>query len=496
MQSAHITAPKAGPRTKSPAAKADPTDPLRQIDSTADPGRGTANDLLAVGLVLVVLLAPLPVGSNRGAIWALWAVLLGAGAATYLLAIAFAGAQRSFRAAPVRRWFWVLGATLLFAVAQTLPIASVVPAWAQALPDAVAQRPASLSLAPSASLLAVMRSATMLLFLFLMIEASARPGRAQMIGWALFSGVAVYAVWSFALLLVFGDRYFWGEKTSALGSATGTFVSHNSFALFLAIGAVLGLSLILERARVPRMRHPGGRRRISRASLMTLLLWSMLGVVVAALLATRSQIGVAAGLAGLGLVWAVTPRGDAKGASGRHRWIGAGLSATAGLAVLALVIFGIPTQAAAPQGSPEVVAHGDFTAQAWRMVLARPFAGYGLDAFPAAFELFHRAPVSPEFLWEKAPSTYLGLWVELGVVFGTLPLLAAAGFLSRLIHVLQARRHDLALVVSAVAALLVVGVHSIADFGIEMQANQFLLAAVLGLGLARRIVPARPGAKQ
>lgn len=474
-----------------PGRKAGPAKTPLTKPAIPDASRRRANAALAVGLVLIVLLAPLPVGSNRGAVWMLWAMALGLGASLYFFVLATVENVRPFRAVPLLRWFWFGAAALFFALVQVLPVAPVLPAWVVALPESVAQRPASLSLAPAATLLAVLRGATLALFLFLMIEAGARLGRALAVGWALFSGVAVYALWSLASLFVFGDSFFWGKKTSALGSATGPFVNHNSFALFLAVGAVLGLSLVLERARLPRMRHPAGWRWHSGANMMTLLLWSMLVVVAAALVATRSKIGIAAGAVGLGFVWAIMPRGFSAGGRNIHLWIGTGGAA----AVVALTVFlgGLSVNASAPQGIAENLSRGDFVAQVRLMILARPLSGYGLDAFSGAYELFHRAPVSPEFIWDKSPSAYLTLWVELGVLFGTLPLIAAAGLLARLVGVLRLRRHDVALVVSALAALVVVAVHSTADFGIEIQANQFLLLAVLALGLARRVVPEQMG---
>jgi membrane protein implicated in regulation of membrane protease activity len=65
-------------------------------------------------------------------------------------------------------------------------------------------------------------------------------------------------------------------------------------------------------------------------------------------------------------------------------------------------------------------------------------------------------------------------------------MIAAAGLALRLVQVLRRRHHDVALVAAALAALLTTGIHSLVDFSLEMQANQFLLLAVLALGVARR----------
>ncbi len=470
---------------------------LRPVSAGADPAQATGSDrrrrrintVLAVGLVALVLLAPLPVGSNRGAAWMLWAMVLGLGAALYFGAIAMLPVMRSFRAAAVRPWLWLVAAALLFALVQTLPVARVLPGWLSALPATGAPRPASLSLAPGASYLGALRGATMLVFFVLMLEASARLGRALAIGWALFFGVAFYAFWGLMSLRFFGNSFFWGEKLNYLTAATGPFINRNSFATFLGMGAVLGLALILERARLPRMRHPAGNRLTSAENLTSMLLWVLWLIVILALLATESRMGFAATMLGLVLVWVALPRGSSAGKNGTAlRWLG-GLAALAGFGVVLLVQGGgvIERSLLIEANSASRL---DLYAQVLEMIAARPLTGYGLDAFQPAYELFHHAPVSAAVIWDKTHSTYLALWVELGVVFGTLPMVAAAGLATRLVTVLRRRRHDVALVLAALAALLVSGVHSLVDFSLEMQANQFLLLAILALGVARRTIPA------
>ncbi|MBW6505863.1 MAG: O-antigen ligase family protein [Rhodobacteraceae bacterium] len=457
----------------------------------SDRHRRRINTILAFALVALVLLAPLPVGSNRGAAWMLWAMLMGVGAAVYFGAIAMLPVVRGFRAATVQPWLWLVVAALLFALVQTLPLAPVLPGWLTTLPATGAPRPTSLSLAPGASYLAVLRGVTMLVFFVLMLEASARLGRALAIGWALFFGVAFYALWGLMSLRFFGNSFFWGEKLNYLTAATGPFINRNSFATFLGMGAVLGLALILERARVPRMRHPAGNRLTSAENLASLLFWVLWLIIILALLATESRMGFAATMLGLVLVWVALPRGSSAGRNAAvKRWLG-GFAALAGFGVVLLVQGG-----GVVERSLLIEANSasrlDLYAQVLEMIAARPLAGYGLDAFQPAYELFHHAPVSAAVIWDKTHSTYLALWVELGVVFGTLPMLAAVGLATRLVTVLRRRRHDVALVLAALAALLVGGVHSLVDFSLEMQANQFLLLAILALGVARRTVPASP----
>tara|TARA_B110000908_G_C10058388_1_gene359443 strand:- start:546 stop:776 length:231 start_codon:yes stop_codon:yes gene_type:complete len=56
------------------------------------------------------------------------------------------------------------------------------------------------------------------------------------------------------------------------------------------------------------------------------------------------------------------------------------------------------------------------------------------------------------------------------------------------VHQLKALRNsnrDYALSISALAVIIVAGIHSLVDFSLEIQANVFLFLAILALGLAK-----------
>jgi O-antigen ligase len=112
------------------------------------------------------------------------------------------------------------------------------------------------------------------------------------------------------------------------------------------------------------------------------------------------------------------------------------------------------------------------------MIAARPLTGFGADSFPLAYEIFHRPPVPADLVWDRAHSTYLTLWAESGLVFGSLPPLAGALALALLWP-----RRQAPLAAAAIAALCLSGLHSLVDFSLEIPANLYLLLAVTGLGL-------------
>ena len=116
------------------------------------------------------------------------------------------------------------------------------------------------------------------------------------------------------------------------------------------------------------------------------------------------------------------------------------------------------------------------------MIKTHPLTGFGFDSFPLAFEMFHQPPVTAGFVWDKAHSTYLTVWTEAGLLFGSLPPLAGALALVALWSIARAPMRILRWRVSGRWSLCGLQ-HSTVDFSLEIQANMFVLLAIVALGL-------------
>lgn len=444
-------------------------------------GRGgpSLRSLVAVGLVAIVVLAPLPVGSNRAAAWLVWTAVM-AGLAALMLGQRALMPQRA--AQGTLRAPELVAAALALAVwgaVQIVPGLGHDPAFWSGLPDTGTAPPATISLAPGATALAMLRIFGSALFLGLILRVAGRPDRALRMAWVIYAGIVAHAVWGLIAWRLLGDIHFWGAKTDYRGVVTGAFINRNSFATFLGMGACLGLSLMLDRGRRPQIRRAGGGWA-SAERLTTLLLWIGFALVILALVGTQSRMGLFATACGLALVLMLAPAGQ----TGRRRlW-----AALAGVAVLGLLAApGVLERSLFVAGAGE--ARAELYRQVWQMIRARPLAGYGLDAFAPAFELFHAPPVSAQYVWDLAHSSYLTLWVEAGLVVGSLPMLAGALALRRLARRAvpgAAEGAAGALARAGLGALTLGAIHALVDFSLEMQANLFLLLALVALGLAPR----------
>jgi O-antigen ligase len=448
---------------------------LGAMTTTRAPNRQQrANDILAVVLLAVLALAPIPLGSNRPFFWALWAAVLGAVGVGYMLVLVV-GRER-LRFSPARLWLpLVLTLSLMgFLALQMLPLSPAGFAFPTAQDELVAGR--TLSLAPGSTWHVLLQAGTYVLFFLLMLQVAVNRTRARMLGAAILAIVAAHAAYGLVALTTLGDPLLFFAKWAYEGHATGTFVNRNSFATFLALGFVLGLALTLREAL---RGDPSGFLRPGK----TMIYLAGTGLILAALFATGSRMGMFACFAGAAAVTLMAAR-KRQAERGRLPWLAAAaLPMLAAIAVL--VLYGAGTLERLGSLESDAGVRGELYAQVIGMIAARPWLGYGAGAFEVAYPLFHALPVSTDLVWDKAHSSYLTLFAELGLIAGSIPLVVMAILAVEAFGLYRRRQADWAIPAAAVGAGLVGGLHSLVDFSLEIEANMLLLLALLAIAIAR-----------
>ncbi|MCV2878424.1 hypothetical protein OE699_06115 [Sedimentimonas flavescens] len=388
--------------------------------------------ILAWILLLLVLTAPLPAGSNRPVIW----LMLGGGLG--LLGVIWFSRRGVLIGSGLRGWFGVIAIAMaqpLWGVAQTLGLSQPV------------------SIDPGATLLAVVRMTANVGFFMLALEAFSRPGLGRRMMPPLFFGVCAHALWGLVALRYLGDAALWGEKLAYLGDATGAFVGRNAYAAYLGMGLVLGTVLLAEVWRGKGLARLG----------------YLLGMVVimAALISTHSRLGVGLSMAAAALAALL---------------MGAPRSMVGVLAVLALLgltAFGAPLLERGFAWRGDIAVRWGLYADTLRLIAERPLSGFGLDGFAQAHEMTRSRAQYDAFVLTDAHSSYLESWAEAGLLFGTMPFLAGILVFSRL---LRSSFRNRATVVAAISAISLAALHSLFDFAYEIEANLLLLLFIGAIG--------------
>lgn len=417
------------------------------------------NELVGWSLLALVLFVPMAAGGNRPVVWMLVAAFIG-GLLLLHGGVMLLSGRRVARRAPALLWG---GAALaLYAGLQSQPL----PTW-------FPERPASgyLSTDPDASFIAAIRIASYLGFFFLVQQVAGSAQRVMRLLWWLGAGVFAHAIWALAALSLLGDIALWGAKEAYQGMATGAFVNRNSLATFLAMGIAVVMVLAMRRLGETAQQ---GRPAIAELMLPGLALLTMM----AAVLATGSRMGLAAAtlaalMAGAIMSW--------KLALSRARTML--LLMLAGL--LALPVFGAVAVDRLIFSIAELGPRLSLYQQVAAMIAANPLWGVGADAFASAFEIAHGPGLSGDLIWHLPHNSYLTNWVEMGLFFGSLPLLIGLYLGIWLIRCIRRRTQFFAPPVAALAALAAASLHSILDFSLEFQGNTLLLIFLLGLSTAR-----------
>lgn len=451
--------------------------------------RSRLNAMVMWIVFALLLVLPLALGGNRPLAWAIYTVLLSLLGTYYFTALLMRHQSPRIGFGEIRLPVAVLSVFMLVIVVQTLPLGGLLPASLTALPAGV---PATqtISLSPDDTILALLRWINIAFIGYFAVQIAANSRRVPRFVGLLFWVVALHAIYGLMLRFWFGDTILFTEKWAYRGFATGGFVNRNSFATFLAIGACIGTVRLLEAFR----HRPRGR-----VPVLWLLdmrdgpLLSLLGMlmVLIALLATGSRVGVIAGLVGMALA---TVLYVAKRPETRSRREPNLLAIAVPLLLLLglLVLFG-------PQLIERFTTVEDSTnvrlqlyEQVLRMISDRPWMGFGGGSFEYAYPLYHQAPVDFDFVWDRAHSSYLALWSEYGVIFGSLPMLAmAATFVLLAATYLRSAKAD-TMIIAALAATVAVVIHSAVDFSLEMHGVTLLYTALLA-GAAGKALSMRQG---
>ncbi|QDZ10707.1 O-antigen ligase family protein [Devosia ginsengisoli] len=459
---------------------------MSQIESTGartagSSGRSHAprltrlNELTFWIMLAVLVLAPIPFGSARPVFWGLAAIFVGLWTAAYMAAILATGQVLRIGLNKFGAQALLASLFCLWLIVQMLPVGMS----AIQLGDGLSLPIPTISLAPGATLLMLIRQLTYGLFFFLVLQISANENRRQRLFDLLLGMIVAYGVYGLVALHS-GDTILGLNKWAYSGYATGTFVNRNSFATFLAMGAVIAAARFGKVLSDGASTCPDDGKPHHLSSNLPLYGLAFVWLVMV-VLQTGSRMGFFVTAMGAALALALTLRRNASAS------IVALVPPVLLILALTMLLYGGTLFERLGQLDATSDARWDLYRQTWQLIMQRPLTGFGGGAFELAFPLVHQAPVNSDLIWSKAHSSYLALWAELGLVFGSLPLIAIALIGLRLAVAVIRKRGHLESQAIALGVLAVGGVHSLVDFSLEIPANTFVFLALLAAGAASTV---------
>jgi O-antigen ligase len=464
-------------------ASVDPAD-ARASDSSKlsdlpSPDAWTRHRLVLRMFILALVLAPALFGASDLAIAAFWCAWL---AAAVLIA-PLAGLSR------MTAW-WLAGTALivlayLFILHEQLAVrpflAPIHPIWMQAsealgIPlqgsAATVRTQALYSIAPPmAALLAFM--------LGLICCDSAQHRRSVVV--ALRYSVVAYAVFGIVSTGIEPSLILWRERLGYVGAVTGPFINANTAADYFAAGALAWLVVVIQRSGAFSRSDIDGhgiRRAVWQLDTLDLPALAALIGCTAALLLTRSRVGVGLGcLALLGTFLALDHR------PGRiwRRLLVPGITLLILLQMMGAALFA-RLDLLGFSGGGRI----DTYRATLQMIGDNPWFGVGIGAFGAAFPAY-RTSGNIWGVWDTAHSTPLELAAEAGLPLAGLVILAWCVLIVALTRRFISSPESIAKV--ALPVVIVGTLHSLVDFSLQTAGYAIPVLALAGAALRAEPAP-------
>ncbi len=457
----------------------------------------------AITSVLVAVFVGLScfwLGSNRPLSWSLNAVVVGGLLGLTCVSLVLEARRHpeltmAKLAAPIT--LFCLG--LSWAVMQIIPVGSSIaghPAW-QVAADALDREVSStISINPSETVWAILRYLTAAAVLLSVYVLSRSVRNAQIILQTFAIMAALAALYGLLRLSLSLDKILWFDEPDS-GYLTSGFINRNSAATFFGMGFLVGLGLVIQQVRTLLQSTTGesGRETVRKLSdalagklgfdLVTFVL------MLVALLATGSRAGISFTIVAavfMVLLYGVRSRA-------RHRSAGSGSAWVLIIFAIAVLMLGVFELSGArlmgrllSQGL-ESGARFETYAQTSEAIRDYLFLGSGLGTFQDVFTAY-RLELSPgRHVWDKAHNDYLELILGLGLPAAMLVLMSYVSLFFKVTRGFFTRRRDTHCSAIAAAACVLVGLHSLLDFSLQIQANTLAFAMLLGLGLAQSWSP-------
>lgn len=451
------------------------------------------SDRLFQALLILLCLAPLPLGSHRPWAWSLLSLVTG----LILCAWGYGVLRNKVRLAiPLRAVAPILllgGLVLIWGIVQAaLPVSAPFahPLWTEAA-LALGSKPgaAPISLDPAATWGALQRCLTYGGIFWLALQLGRDRDRAYLgLHW-LARAATLYAVYGLVMFFAGIEAILWLPKWAYLGDLTATFVNRNAFAVYAGLGLLLCLALAIHALyRATSGGRPsssdgrlGLRDRVS--ILVTQAGTAIAGIIIlgTAILLSHSRGGfMATAISMILLILAAAAAGLIA-----RRWAALLLAGMLSLGTMLVIVSGETTLERIAESNELEGERGFLFSLTSDAILDAPWAGHGFGAYLASFKPYRSADLPRDVIFDFAHSMPLEQAMDLGIPAAFIWLMALLLILTRCIKgIIQRRRGQIHPALALAGAGLLV-THNLFDFSLANPAITALAAYLSGVGVAQ-----------
>ena len=454
--------------------------------------------ILFRALIAVVALAPLPLASNRPLPAAILAAFMGALLIAWAAYIGFGVGKMAVSPRKLRWPLLLFGLCAIWILLQSLPIVPaglVDPIWHEASRALGEPLHGTISVDPNATRTALMRLLSYAAAFWLSLQLCRQPDRARQALVAVVYIGAAYAIYGIIVYALGNQQVLYFHKWAYQAALSSTFVNRNSYAAFAGLCLLCASVYFINSFShfLTTNRRPGQKAVLiietifQRAILRTIAVMSLM----TALILTGSRAGTASSLVALFVLMLTFAR--KRSFQLRHALVAAAL--LGGLLLIIMAASGnLLFDRLAKDGSDLSAADRSMVyATTMDAIETAPWTGTGYGTYRSVFTAYRPETLSSKFFWDKAHNDYLENALELGIPAAIMLNLSVLLLAIEAARGLRRRRRNRTLPAIGVAATVLVGLHSLLDFSLQIPAISILYAFLMGMAVSQAWPPATQG---
>jgi O-antigen ligase len=439
--------------------------------------------------LFAMMLAPVPFGANRPWAWSLYATLVALAGLIACVAVLSGRTNSQISIQPVKYPLFLICIPVGWSLLQLSNFAPdnwVHPFWQLAAEQLPVSIQAHISLAPQETATALMKLGSYLLVFFISLQFNRHSENAALTFNSLAYAGLIYAVYGLVIYLGQFNALLWFEKWASQDAVTSTFINRNSYATYAGLTLLAGFPLLFEKMQSSfqyGLKNNYGRQYFFENVLVRGWFPLLLIITITtALFLSQSRGGfLSTALAVLAFFVILL----------LSRKIKNNAAVMLLLAVISAVSWGVfersgdklidRLDAISPDNEGRLLVYN---------ILSKANAensrlGVGYGSFEKSFRLYRDETIVG--LYDKAHNTYLENIFELGLLQASALFIAI--FLVALIclrGVWVRRRHWIYPAIGFSASLLV-GVHALVDFSLQIPAVAFTYALIMGAAVGQTL---------
>jgi len=453
------------------------------------------NSAVFYTLLSLVVLSPIPVGSNRAWSWSLCALVISVLTLVWIGNIVW-NKQTVSHSLPsfIPVLFLIPCIWSVFQVSNLVPDMWSHPLWGVAVDSLGVPIQPTISITPDDGLVALMRLMSYGLVFFLFFQFCRNRNRAySVLKWLAIAGI-FYAL--YGLIVYWGNIniFFWTEKPGDINKVTSTFVNRNNYAIYAALGLLCLIAFMLEIVKQKSVRgYTSFAKRQHPIELYIFKSWKpLIGImlITTALISTQSRGGsISSAIAVVTLLLIIAVRSNFQ-----FKTL---LSCFGGVFLIIVMAYTISKGPLLQRmehtqlGGSERFIVFNLTAGA---IKDNPWAGFGYGSFHQGFKIYRTKDI--QYNYDKTHNTFLENSFELGIPAAASLFLTVFSLMLISLKGVVRRHRDWIYPATGVAATSLVASHSLIDFSLQIPSIAITYCAVMGLAVGQSYSTSRRNEKR